>query len=354
MAEHQPVSLAVIGYGGMGQHHAHRIPKELPKQFRCAGVFDILEERRLAARHRGLPAYESRGALLNNPEIELVVVATPNDAHKEIVIDALEHGKNVICEKPVTMTSSDFEEMAAAARRSGKLFTVHQNRRWDSDYRTAKRVVDENLLGSVFHIESRVHGSRGIPGDWRNQKERGGGMVLDWGVHLLDQMLQIMGQRRLLSLYAQLTYVTNEECDDGFRVYCTFEGGTTYLVEILTSNFIALPRWYILGENGTARARGFRGGCDIVNVARWQELEAVPVQAGVGLTKTMAPRNRKNLRRSRLRQPKDDWAGYYRNIYDVLRAGAPPDVTLEQQRRLLRVIEAIFVSAQENRAVEVE
>ena len=88
--------------------------------------------------------------------------------------------------------------------------TVHQNRRWDEDYLTIKRIYDEGRLGRVFKIESRVHGSRGIPSDWRNQKAYGGGMVLDWGIHLLDQLL-MMVKEPVVSVYADLDNVTNQE-----------------------------------------------------------------------------------------------------------------------------------------------
>ena len=79
-----------------------------------------------------------------------------------------------------------------------------------------KKLVEEQKLGHVFRIESRVHGSRGIPGDWRKEKVHGGGMVLDWGVHLLDQILYMYGDRKIETVYASLTNVTNQEVDDGF------------------------------------------------------------------------------------------------------------------------------------------
>ena len=354
MQEHGKIGMGVIGLGGMGWHHARKVRAERPDQFEVIGSFDIREARQEFARENGLQAFESREALLSDPRIELVVVATPNDMHKEIAIDALRHGKNVICEKPVTMTSSDLEEMIAEAKKSGKLFTVHQNRRWDNDYRTAKAVLESNTLGRVFHMESRVHGSRGIPGDWRNRKAQGGGMLLDWGIHMLDQMLQLMGPRRLLRIYAQLTNVTNEECDDGFRVYCTFEGDTTFLVEVLTSNFISLPRWYILGVNGSAVVRDWARHGEIVKVSDWENRDSIPIQAGVGITKTMAPRDESTIKKYRLPKPKCDWMEYYDNIFDVLRNGAQAIVTHDEQRRLIRLVEAIFESGETGKAVEVE
>jgi predicted dehydrogenase len=348
------IGMAVIGLGGMGWHHARKVRGERGGKFEVIGSFDIREVRQEFARKNGLQAFESREALLGDPRIELVVVATPNDVHKEIVIDALRHGKSVICEKPVTMTCADLEDMIAVANETGMFFTVHQNRRWDPDYRTAKEVIETNSLGRVFNIESRVHGSRGIPGDWRNQKAHGGGMVLDWGIHMLDQMLQLMDGRRLLSLYAQLTFITNEECDDGFRVICNFEGGTSFMVEILTNNFINLPRWYINGENGTMIMRGWDHDGEIVKVSDWENRECVPIQAGVGITKTMAPRTKKTIKKYKLPRPKSDWMEYYDNIFDVIRSGAPPIVTHDQQRRRIRLCVAIFESGKTGKTIELE
>ena len=356
----EKIGAAVIGFGGMGTWHAQTLAIHMDDKFTCVGSFDIDPDRQEAAEDSDIIAYESREALLSDPAIELVVVATPNDLHKEIVIDALRHGKHVICEKPVTMSLADYEEMVAVAEECGRLFTVHQNRRWDPDYLTAKHVFDSNTLGRVYNIESRVHGSRGIPGDWRNTKEQGGGMVYDWGIHMLDQMLQMMGERRLLSLYCQLTYVTNEHVDDGFRVICNFEDDITFVVEIMTSNFINLPRWYINGENGTAVIEDWEMNGEIMKVSDWENRDAVPMQAGMGITKTMAPRTPDTIKSYPLpeeftqKEFLDNIRYYYENIYDVLRNDAKPYITYDQQRRLLRLVEAMFISGEQNKLVELE
>ncbi|MDR2525552.1 MAG: Gfo/Idh/MocA family oxidoreductase [Oscillospiraceae bacterium] len=360
MAEEiKPIGAAVIGCGGMGRHHGWHYKKN--PNFEFIGGFDIRQcqqdalEKDLEAK-----AFESREALLSDPRVELVLVATPNDVHREIVVDALNHGKNVICEKPVTIASTeDLEAMIAAANANGKFFTVHQNRRWDGDYLTAKNVFDKSLLGRTFHIESRVHGSRGVPGDWRAQKPYGGGMLLDWGIHLLDQMLDMMGSRKLKSLFSQLTYVSTspDEVDDGFRVLCNFEGDITWLVEVTTNNFIPLPRWYILGENGTALDDRWNRRGDtskLVMVEDWENRDAVPVVLGVGLSKTMAPRTDDSIKEFPLPVVEGKWDDYYDNIYAVLRNGAAPIVTHDQQRRLIRLVEAIFASGASGEAVAFE
>ena len=344
------IGCAVIGYGGMGHWHAQRIAKH--DELAWIGAYDIRPERLADLPGTiGGQAFGSREALLADPRVELVVVATPNDVHREIAVAALQAGKHVICEKPVAMDSAELEAMIAAAKQAGRLFTVHQNRRWDGDYLRMKHILDAGTLGPVFSIESRVHGSRGIPGDWRNQRVHGGGMVLDWGIHILDQALMMTLPRKVVAVHARLTNVTNTDCDDGFRVVLAFDDGLDFLVEVGTSNFISLPRWYMLGENGSAVIHDWSCKGEIVMVSDWENRDAVPIQAGAGLTKTMAPRTDETIRKYPLPDVKADWGEYYTNVIAVIRGEAKPLVTHDQQRRLMRLVEAVFDSAERREVV---
>ncbi len=343
---------AVIGYGGMGSWHTRKIKEEMGEYAELIGIYDIDTARNKVAEENGIHAFASREELLADERIDLVTVATPNDYHKEIVMAALRAGKNVISEKPVTICSADLEEMIACANECGKLFTVHQNRRWDEDYLTMKKLLDDGTLGKVFRIESRVQGSRGIPGDWRNQKQHGGGMVFDWGIHLLDQALMMTLPRKLKTVYAELTNVTNENCDDGFRATLIFDDGLSFYVEVTTSNFISLPLWYMLGENGTSVIDDWDCSGKTVMVSDWENRDAVPIVAGAGITKTMAPRTDDTIKEYPLDVQKADWGEYYKNVFAYLRGEEPIIVTHDQQRRLLKLVEAIFESGKENKVVE--
>ena len=343
------IKAAIIGYGGMGGWHADRIRKM--EKFELAGVGDIDPARLELAESRGIHAYGSLEELLGDEEVELVTIATWNDVHKPLAIQAMWAGKNVISEKPVTMTSEDLDDMIAVAKETGKLFTVHQNRRWDDDYLTMKNVVDKNVLGKVFRIESRVQGSRGIPGDWRKEKGHGGGMVLDWGVHLLDQALTLCDDDPLESVYAHVTHITNDECDDGFYTELQFKSGLRYMVEVTTNNFIELPRWYILGENGSTVINNWDLDGKTVVVHDWSKIDSVPVKAGTGITKTMAPRTDETIHEEPLEQVHGKWEQYYDNIFDVIRNGAQQTVNHRQMRRCIALIEAIFASAEKNEVV---
>lgn len=339
----EKINVAVIGYGGMGGWHTDRIMGM--DKFCLAGVWDINPERLCSAQAKGIYTYDSFEAVLSDQSVELLVIATWNDVHKELCIAAMRAGKNVISEKPVTLSVADLDEMIDVSKETGKLFTVHQNRRWDDDYLTMKNIVEKNLLGNVFRIESRTQGSRGIPGDWRKEKGHGGGMVYDWGVHLLDQALTLNNENPLESVYAHVTNITNDECDDGFYTELRFRNGLYYMVEVTTNNFINLPRWYVLGENGTAVIEDWDLNGKLTVVHNWDKIDSVPVKAGTGITKTMAPRTDETIHDEALEKIHGEWTQYYENIYNVLRNGEEQIVTHRQMRRCLKLIEAIFQSA---------
>lgn len=343
------INVVVVGYGGMGNYHAERIDSF--ENFNLAGVYDINPERCAVAESKGWYVYPSFDAVLEDEKVELIVCATYNDCHKDIAIRAMRAGKNVISEKPVTLCSAELEEIIAVANETGKLFTVHQNRRWDNDYRTLKNILDKNELGPVFNIESKVYGSRGVPTGWRGKKEHGGGMLLDWGVHLLDQILMLNDGKKIKSVYGSLTNITNLEVDDGFRAIIKFEDGPDCLVEVFTNNFIEAPRWYMAGENGTAIIRTWDIEGEIVKIKDWDKIDAIPVQMGAGITKTMAPRTKETIQKYPLEIIEVQWADYYNNIFDVLRNGAKPLITHDQQRRLMKLMEAIVESSDKNEVV---
>lgn len=344
--------LGIVGFGGMGNWHRELIETGI-ENLELAGMFDIKEERQEAARALGYRAYESLEALLADETVDMILVSTPNDCHKPIAIKAMEAGKNVVSEKPVTLSSENLLEMIDASKRTGKLFTVHQNRRWDEDFLTVKKLYDENALGEVFNIESRVHGSRGIPGDWRGKKEHGGGMMLDWGVHIIDQML-MMVKEKITSIYCKVNHVTNYEVDDGFTLILTFESGKTALLEVGTSNFIELPRWYMLGENGSVQIDDFLVHGKIVRITDWDKNDAVPVKTAAGLTKTMAPRTDDTIHTEPVVKVDADIKDFYRNVMAAIEGREEQLIKHDELLRVMRVMETALRSAELNQVLPFE
>lgn len=344
--------VAVVGYGGMGGWHTrHLLESDVAE---LAGIWDIDEKRRELANERGIHVYKSLEDVLSDESVDIVTIAVPNECHLPISVQAMEAGKNVISEKPVCLDHLELEKMIEASRRTGKLFTVHQNRRWDCDYLMMKQVYASGELGDVFGIESRIQGSRGIPGDWRGHKEHGGGMMLDWGVHLIDQMLGIVYDRKIEKIYCRFDHITNYEVDDGFKLDLYFENELTARIEVGTSHFISMPRFYMTGTNGSAMINSWTENCRVVCCKNWDEKDVVPVVTAAGLTKTMAPRHENTISEHEIERPESDVHDFYRNVCLAIDGKAEQIVRHDQLMRVMRIMEAAFKSDELGVPVEFE
>lgn len=343
-------NFAVIGYGGQGGWHTRQIlASEVAS---LVGIYDIDCKKSELAETNGIHAYASFEEVLADSSVDAVVIAVPNDVHRELVVKALDAGKHVICEKPVEMSVAAFDEMKAAADRSGCLFTVHQNRRWDVDFLAIKKIVESGEIGELVNIESRIHGSRGIPSDWRCHKQFGGGMILDWGVHLIDQILQII-KEPIVGINCYETHITTDEVDDGFKLTITFESGKTAYVEVGTYNFLAMPRFYLQCKNGSAIIEDWQKNAVVARMKAWNEKEVLPVQTAAGITKTMAPRDEITLDIHEADRPSSDVHDFYRNFCSALDGKAELTVKHCEVRRVMQVMEAAFKSSVENKRLEV-
>ena len=173
------MKIALVGYGGMGNHHLYCIKNAQKNgvELEVKGVYDIVPEKLEAAKKAGYVAYESLDALVSDPEISAVLIATPNDVHLPITEAAATHGKHILCEKPVACNLKEAQKMYEIARENGVTLSVHQNRRFDKDYLTVCKIVESGEIGKVYRIESTVAGSNGIPGAWRKIKAHGGGIL---------------------------------------------------------------------------------------------------------------------------------------------------------------------------------
>ena len=333
---------AIIGFGGMGSWHALFITNN--KFVNLTGVYDINPDRHTFAAEHGIKSYASEAELLADESVDFVVIATPNDFHKEIAIRAMAAGKHVISEKPVTLSSSDLQEMIDASIKYNRRFTVHQNRRWDGEFLVMRDMYNSGKLGDVFSMSSYVQGSHGIPGDWRKEKEHGGGMMLDWGVHLIDQIMQIVTDKKILSVYCRCDHITNTEVDDGFALDMYFEDDLTAHVEVGTSHFITMPRFSMYGTNGSAQIPNWGQDCRAVYCTNWELKDVVPVKTAAGITKTMAPRDKSTIEEHFIPQPSADVHDFYRNFVAAIDGKEEQIVTRPQMMMVMRIMEAAFES----------
>ncbi|MBP5208169.1 MAG: Gfo/Idh/MocA family oxidoreductase [Clostridia bacterium] len=335
--------LGIIGYGGMAGWHHNSIKSNFD-DLQVVAAYDIDPARLEVAEKNGLKAYKTAEEFLDSHDFDVVLVATPNNFHCEYVCRALEAGYNVVCEKPVAMSVKELDRMEETAKRTGHLFSVHQNRRWDQDYRIMKEAYDTGMIGKPFTIESRVHGQGGMVHGWREFKVAGGGMVYDWGVHLIDQLLDMIDSK-VVSVYANLHSVRTPEVDDYFKLVFRYENGITAHVEVGTFNLVQLPRWYACGDGGALVINDWDCHGKIIHtrdtVMKW---EPVVVQTKAGPTRTMAPRPADTLEELPLPHVETSWSCFYRNILDTIDGKAELIVTIPSVRRVLQVIEACFES----------
>lgn len=336
---------AIIGYGGMGGYHHNMIRERLGEHLEVVGAYDVRLEQQEAAKAQGIRAYQTLQELLEDDSLDLVTIATPNNFHKALAIACLEHGKHVVCEKPVTMNTEELEDILAVAKKTGKLFTVHQNRRWDKDFVIVKKIVQEKLLGNVYAIESRVQGSKRSLEGWRGAVINGGGMVYDWGIHLLDQVVWMIDSP-VTEVYAHLFEIFSKEVDDNFKVLLRFENGVSALIEVATNCFIPQARWHVACEDGTAVVEDWACHGKMIRLADDTELawsnQIVYTEAGP--TRTMAPRPRETTEEIPLPEVTSDWCDYYKNVLATMDGKEELIVKPEESLRVMKVVDTIFES----------
>lgn len=348
------LTMGIIGYGGMAAFH-YKCLKDYAR-VKVKGVYDINPKRLEFASEQGLKAYRSKEELFADAEIDIILVAASNEVHKELSIEAMQKGKHVICEKPVTLNAEELIEIIDASKKYNKIFTIDQNRRTNKDFVLMKRKVEEGLIGEPYVIESRVEGSRGIPSGWRTIKELGGGMMLDWGVHLIDQIMYMV-KEKVVNIFCKMYSINYKSVDDNFRLTMTFESGLTAHIEVSTNNYITHPRWYVAGKKGTLQIDSWDCNGKIVRCIdkenAWQD-EIVYTKAGP--TKTMAPRNKNSTEEIILSEPTDvldSLTVVYDGFIDAIEGKAALKITHEQALRVLKVMDAAFISHETGAAVQV-
>jgi len=335
----------------MGNWHHDNIISRIPDII-VVGAFDINEDMMGKIKEKGIFCYETATMLIDDPKVDIVLIATPNDSHKDYCIQALRAKKAVVCEKPVTMNSEELEEIIFVANETKQVFSIHHNRRWDKDFRIVKTILEEGSIGKPYFIESRIQGSRKAIHGWRKYKDNGGGMVLDWGVHLLDQMLWMIDSA-VVQVHSHLLSIFTPNVEDNVKIFLRFENGISALLEMTTLSLVPGPHWYILCENGTVVVHGWEGNGKIVKFKTENDLQWDDdgVYTGSGPTRLMAPRPMHTINEHPLPDVTSSWEDYYLNILDALNGRAELIITPQQILRVMKVVDAVFKSDKNNASV---
>lgn len=197
MALVAPIGIGLVGYGLAGRSfHAPFI--EAAEGLRLAAIVTSDPERRTraGAEHPGASVLGDVDGMLGRSDVDVVVVATPNRAHAPIATRALSSGRHVVVDKPLAMNVEEAERLIETAATAGRLLTVFQNRRWDGDFLTIRRLIAGGALGPIDSLEARFERYSPVGPEWRETAPEAGGPLRDLGAHLIDQSLILFGPAR--------------------------------------------------------------------------------------------------------------------------------------------------------------
>ena len=342
----------IIGFGFMGHEHMNML-KNFPDDIELVAVADT-NPAQMEDAPEGVRTYNTADELLDNETLDTVIIVTPNPSHLEMVKKAAAAGVNIICEKPAAMSVAEFDEMVAVTKEAGVIFTIHHQRRWDNDYRIMKAVYDQNMVGDVYIIKSQLYGINGNMHDWHIYPEMGGGMLYDWGVHLIDQMLNMVDSE-VDSVFADVRNVINEKVDDYFKIIFKFKNGVTTEIELGTYYLTPKRAWFMGGNGGSAIIDGFGGEGKIVHTTRL--LENVPgkiTMTAAGPTRSFGPPAPGVLVEEPLPVVDVSHKNYWQHYLKALRGEEEIVIKPEQVKRVLRIMDAIRESGRTNEAIRFE
>jgi predicted dehydrogenase len=338
----QPINTALLSFGMSGQvFHAPFL--QVHNGFNFYAVWERTKD--LARqKYPSVKTCRTLEELLNDEAIELVVVNTPSITHYGYAKKCLEAGKNVIVEKPFTATVEEGEELITLAKEKNKLLSVYQNRRYDSDYKAVKKVVDEKLLGDL--IEAEFHYDRYTEQlSYKVHKETptpGVGIVYDLGSHLIDQALTLFGMPH--SVFADIdTLRPSSKVDDYMEILMFYNNH--FRVRIHSSLLVReqLPAYILHGKKGSF----IKAKTDVQEVALQEG--KVPNAADWG----QEPENEKGLLHTEkdgkiikeyIPSSQGNYMEYYDGIYKALRLQQPLPVTAEEGLNVIRIITAAHKS----------
>jgi len=340
----QPIPTGLIGYGTAGAFfHAPLIAAAAGLRLAAIGsrrCDDILRDFPEAK------ACENPQDLLADPAIELVVIATPNESHASLARAALEAGKHVVVDKPFTLNAAEAEALIALASERDRKLSVFQNRRWDNDFLTVRRLVEDGRLGEVAYYEAHFDRFRPeIKQGWRETEAPGSGLLYDLGAHLIDQALVLFGWP--LAVTADVTRQrAAARADDYFHLVLDYGRRRAVLhASVLVRD--PGPRYLVHGDGGSFVKYGIDGQEAALREGRrpggegWGEDDAAlfgrftDADGSATTIETLPGR----------------YTAFYDGVAAAIRDGTALPVEAREARDVIRLIEAAQVSARERRTV---
>lgn len=356
----KPIQVGILGYGLSGRIFHGAIISAV-EGYVIKRIIARDPEKQALARTEHPNAIVSADVedVFSDSDIDLVIVSTQNTTHADFARRAMLNDKHVVVEKPFTVTSEEAKQLIQVAHETGKVLSVYQNRRYDSDFLTVKKIVESGALGRIVEFVSHFDRFRPVPkGDaWREEALPGSGTFYDLGPHLIDQALTLFGYPD--ALYADISNQRNGKVDDAFGLILYYPG---LQVHLKASNLVKepTPRFAIYGTEGSfvkygldvqesnLRDAGVRppfikrteSGSWVDTVSDW----------GVESEDIFGKLNSVNHNGSHTSE-KGDYRRFYTDLYDAIVQKKAPYVTGGDGQKVIEIIEAAFKSNLEKKRI---
>jgi scyllo-inositol 2-dehydrogenase (NADP+) len=330
------IKVGVVGYGGafnMGRQHL--------QEMSAAGMTPVavaeVDPTRLSVAEQDFPGiglFSSVREMLAGSPVDLVTIITPHNTHAPIAIECLKAGRHVVCEKPLAITTAEVDSMIAAAKKSGVMLSTYHNRHWDGRIRQAVDLIrKKKVIGDVIRIRCYM-GGYGQPNNWwRTSRSISGGILYDWGVHLLEYSLQLVDAKLTevsgfssTGFWGPLTkWKEDANEDEGFLV-ARFDSGQWLTLTITQIDSKPADGWVeVTGKKGTLIFGGADTALHLVR-GKKQTVERFP-------------------------NPEDQSIQYYKNVAAHLTGGEELVITPEWSRRPIHILDLAARSAKTGKAL---
>ena len=330
------IRVGVIGYGGafnMGRGHL----KEMEQAgMTPVAVCEVDAERLKVAEtdFPGIQTYSTVADMLRKSDVNLITIITPHNTHAKLALQCLKAGRHVVCEKPLAITTAECDAMIAAAKKSGVVLSTYHNRHWDGwILRAVEQIKENKVIGDIYRVEARM-GARALPGDWwRTSRTISGGILYDWGVHLLEYGLQLIDSDitevagfSKTGYWAPKTKWKKDTNEDEAEAVVRFRNGSWLTLNISSLDSNTKPGFLeITGTEGSY-------------VMDWSGY-------------TIHKREGQNYSLEQGAHYPNAWEKFYGNIADHLTKGAKLVITPEWSRRPIHILDLAAQSAKKGRTL---
>lgn len=347
----EPIRVGVVGFGLAGRIFHTAVISAVPGLHLAAIVKPTGEQAKEA--YPQIPCYRSLDEMLDDKSIHLVVVATPSNNHYQIAEECLSNGRHVVIDKPFTLTSAEAAGLIRLARERKLLLSAYQNRRWDGDFLTVKKILATGTLGRLVSYESHFDRFRPEPrlDVWRESGGPGSGTLFDLGTHLIDQAANLFGTPTSITASVRIDR-DQAASDDAFDITFAYQGEQNLNVKLSASSIARIPgaRFTLHGMRGSY----VKFGLD----PQEQQLKdgiaftapgfGVDPQSDWGTLQVMEDEKR------RIPTENGDYRGYYANVRDAILGKTPLAVTAEEAWRTTRLVELARQSSKDQRTLTVD